>query len=255
MVLVDRDLKSVGVLLEADELPAEATGLDLAEVAYLRIRDAILNGHIPIGQPLSQVRLAKELGVSRTPLREALRRLQSEELIEGEPNRRVQVTALKVCELDQLYATRITLEALAARLTVPRLDDMACDRMKQNLCAMGQQQEWNTNSDYNRYEKFHRAFHMEMVSGAGERLVGTIARLHDHADRYRRSFFIQGYITPRNALKEHAALLDVCMRRDPNRIAAGLARHYAITALELVARLDPAYDPVATRTAVQQASR
>src|SRR4249919_562785 len=90
------------------------------EVVHDRLRESILRGEFDPRVPLSQVQLAARLGVSRTPLREALRMLQREGLIDSEPNRRVRVTELSVADLEQLYAGRVMIEALAVRLTVPR---------------------------------------------------------------------------------------------------------------------------------------
>src|SRR5215467_264664 len=89
------------------------------EVVHDRLRRAILRGEFDPKVPLSQVKLAARLGVSRTPLREALRMLQREGLIDSEPNRRVRVAALSLADLEQLYAARVLIEALAVRLTVP----------------------------------------------------------------------------------------------------------------------------------------
>src|SRR5262249_61656538 len=98
-----------------------------AGVVRARLRSAILGGDPAPTAPLSQVRLAARLGVSRPPLREALRMLQREGLIDSEPNRRVRVAKLSLADLEQLYAGRVLIEALAVRLTVPAytVDDLA----------------------------------------------------------------------------------------------------------------------------------
>src|ERR1700722_10486 len=89
------------------------------EDVYERVRTAILDGDLAPGAVMSQVALAEELGISRTPLREALRMLQSERLVEAEPNRRVRVAPMSPADLEELYVVRITLEAEALRLSVP----------------------------------------------------------------------------------------------------------------------------------------
>src|ERR1700735_2814313 len=88
---------------------------------YDRIRTAILHGELAPGSVMSQVVLADELGVSRTPLREALRILQSEGLVEAEPTRRVRVAPLTAKDLEQLCVMRIALESTALRISIPRL--------------------------------------------------------------------------------------------------------------------------------------
>src|SRR3984893_8785178 len=84
--------------------------------AYLR--ECILNGTLSPGTKLSQVTLAAQLGISRTPLREVLRMLQEEGLVEIEPNQRTRVAGLDPAELDDTYACRILMETLALSMTV-----------------------------------------------------------------------------------------------------------------------------------------
>src|SRR5258708_3751763 len=97
------------------------SGRDSTEVAYLQLRRAIVRCEIPNGVQLSQRELSQLMGVGRTPLREALRMLQREGLVEAEPNHRVRVADFSIPDLDHLYAMPITQDALPVRLTVPLL--------------------------------------------------------------------------------------------------------------------------------------
>src|SRR5213079_2359537 len=90
-------------------------------VVHERLRDAILRGEIEAGATTSQTALAKQLDAGRTPLREALRMLQREGLVVSEPNRRVRIAELSSDDAEELYVMRIALEAVAVRITVPRL--------------------------------------------------------------------------------------------------------------------------------------
>src|SRR6266550_8467747 len=82
------------------------------------LRECILDGRLPPGTKLSQVALAEQLGVSRTPLREVLRMLQEEGFVDFEPNQRMRVAGLDPAELDTDYASRIALETLALSMTL-----------------------------------------------------------------------------------------------------------------------------------------
>src|SRR6476661_4425771 len=82
------------------------------------LRECILDGTLKPGTKLSQVSLAAQLGISRTPLREVLRMLQEEGLVEIEPNQRTRVAGLDPQELDDVYASRILLETLALSMTI-----------------------------------------------------------------------------------------------------------------------------------------
>src|SRR3954463_16812407 len=94
---------------------------DNVEQVYRRVREAILEGEIAPGSVMSQVALANQLGVSRTPLREALRMLVSEGLVDARVNRRVTVKPISASDLEELVVMRVTLEAGAVRLSVGRL--------------------------------------------------------------------------------------------------------------------------------------
>jgi DNA-binding GntR family transcriptional regulator len=231
-----------------------ANETDQTNAAYVCLRKAILRGAFPANQPVSQVKLARELGVSRTPLREALRMLQSEGLIESERNKRVFVRSLDVSELDQIYGMRINLETLAARISITKFDSSNLERMSRQLQMIGQHLPIGADSDYDSYDTPHRAFHFEIISKAGDRLVKSISDLHDHAGRYRRHYCALGIYIPHDVRAEHASLLEACANRDADVLATRLARHYAGTVLGLIAQLEPTYDPIATRTAARQAS-
>ena len=105
---------------------------------YTRLRTMIFDGAFPPGSMLSQVKLAESLGVSRIPLREALRMLQKDGLIEAEHNQRVRVPSFEPAIVDSLYASRILLEALGIRLTVPRIDQADVQALKHTLAELNE---------------------------------------------------------------------------------------------------------------------
>ncbi len=223
------------------------TGRDSTESAYLLLRGAILRNELPSGIQLSQRELEQRFEVGRTPLREALRMLQREGLVEAEPNHRVRVAGFSFPDLEQLYAMRISLEALAIRLSVPCLQTVELDRLEGFLA---QKAELSTPETYERWEVLHRAFHLGLIAHAGPRIVKMAAQLSDHAERYRRFYSTE---TPRafeRGMREHRSILDACLARDPVAAAECLARHYSSVVLGTLAVLAPEYDPVVVRTAL-----
>src|SRR5580693_10243624 len=97
------------------------TRQDSVASAHARLRRLIVRGALAPGSELSQVELARRTGVSTTPLREALRRLEAEGLVESRRNRRPRVRPFDCEDLDSVYAARVLLEPPALRITVPRL--------------------------------------------------------------------------------------------------------------------------------------
>ena len=148
---------------------------------YSSLRESILNGALPPGESLSQVQLASQLGVSRGPLREAVRMLQREGLVEAEVNRRGRVSSFSIDDLEQLYAMRIVHESLAIRINVPRFTKRDIDALRGCLRRM----EALAGHDLRQWQGVDREFHFTLLAHAGDRLMRTIRELYDHADRYR----------------------------------------------------------------------
>src|SRR5437660_7335913 len=121
--------------MQIEPISATEGRIVIAQV-HEHLRQRILDGTMPPGAVLSQVQLAQQLGVSRTPLREALRLLQEERLVVAEHNHRVRVAGINLEELESLYASRIMLEPLALALTIPRLSQSEFDALDQALDDM-----------------------------------------------------------------------------------------------------------------------
>src|SRR5205814_1167862 len=142
------------------------SGRDSTEVAYLQLRRAIVRCEIPSGVQLSQRELSQLTGVGRTPLREALRMLQREGLVEAEYNRRVRVAPISMSGLDQVYARRIMLEALGIRISLLRFSHRDLETLDELVTEMdrflpdvaGQLEQW---------EVPHKEFHRMLVQYAG----------------------------------------------------------------------------------------
>jgi DNA-binding GntR family transcriptional regulator len=231
------------------------TGEDLRDASvsntedvYARLRDMLLNGEIPADTIISQVKLARELGVSTTPLREAMRLLQAEGLLIAEHNRRSRVAPLDPADIDAVYASRILLESLAIRINVPLMDRDTLAALRSGLEEMVRAA---AADDQAAWEPAHREFHQRLIDGAGPSLLRIIEPLVDRSDRYRRS----GMFGARTPLwdvgnDEHEAILQACEARDADGAGANLARHLARSALTVLARIAPEEDPVGIRTAL-----
>src|SRR5947207_14042788 len=102
--------------------PYRRNGGTTAGSLHEHLRRLILDGAIPNGASISQVELAERLGVSRTPLREAMRMLQAEGIVQADHGRRTRVTALDVGDIDTVYGTRVLMEGAGVLVMVPLLD-------------------------------------------------------------------------------------------------------------------------------------
>lgn len=224
----------------------EATTLELGEESNLEavhraLRDAILRGDLAPGQVMSQVQLAQQMGVSRTPLREALRMLQHEGLIESEPNRRVRVAGYSVHDMEELYCTRIALESVAIRLTVPRLDSTDIAELEGGLSQMAHFAETH---EYEPWEARHQQFHAVLTCKAGDRIQALLRQLSDHALRYRHLHVTRAPKAWPVGQDEHRWIVDACKARDSNLAAVRLSEHFFHTAIGVIELIEPEYRAV-----------
>src|SRR3954453_13440121 len=150
---------------------------DNVEQVYKRVREAILTGEISAGTAMSQGALADELGVSRAPLREALRMLQSEGLVDAQANRRVTVKPISATDLEELVVMRVSLETEATRLSIGRLEPEDIAALEGRLAEMAH---FAQEKDYDRWTTPHTAFHRGLTAPAGERVNAMLTQLSDH---------------------------------------------------------------------------
>jgi DNA-binding GntR family transcriptional regulator len=219
--------------------------------AYEQLRTKILVGDLAPGATFSQVQLASQLGVSRTPLREAVRLLQTEGLLNSEPKRRVRVSPLTTEDFEDLYAMRIVLDSLAVRLTVPSLTDaeLAAIRLGYLEATAAAAQ-----GDAAGYREPHRRFHFGLFAHAGPRLLRQVQDLWDHAERYRGLLSQFGgdlAVLVRLGQQDHAAILDAAERRDAPLAARRHAEHLARTALMTLVHTDHRHHPARIREALE----
>lgn len=213
---------------------------------HRRVRTLVLRGTLAPGEAVSQVQLARQLGVHRATLREALRMLQSEGLIEAEHNRRIRIAPLSSADLVQICALRITTESLAVRLTVPRLTRSDEAELEEHLAAIDP----SLGLDADSWEAAHRAFHRRLVAGADGRLRSTVVDLQDHAQRYRRAYIRHRPAALEEAWTDHCQIVDACRRRDPVAASDHLSLHLGRAAISLLAVSDPLFDPIVVRAAL-----
>lgn len=253
-VASDRAPRRAANLLSGIE-PLEIPDRRQSRVAvHARLRQLILDGTLPPGSVLSQVPLSRALGVSRTPLREALRMLQEEGLVDGEPNQRTFVTGFDSGDLEFTYSTRILLESFAVVLTIPTLTP---DDIKSAEKALRRMRTATQRENFAEWRRAHRDFHRTLVQGAGEQLVQLIEVQAERAERYLRFYQLRDTRSwwSRDTEAEHREMLETITQNHaggPNSVAA-IGNHLARTALWVIAEADPQRDPRPIRLALQMA--
>jgi DNA-binding GntR family transcriptional regulator len=197
------------------------------------LRAAILGGEIGPGERIRQEEVAQRLGASRLPVREALRMLEAEGLIENETNKGARVPRLGRHELDVMYQMRERLEPLAISESIPHLGDTELSR----LAEIQQQIEADSDVDreVSRFLELDREFHLLTYTGCPiEQLTSMVTRLWNSTQHYRRAFVkLSGPERMWVVNAEHRLLLDAIERRDTVDAERCLNGHIRRTRVEL----------------------
>ncbi|MBD9727358.1 GntR family transcriptional regulator [Streptomyces caniscabiei] len=239
--------------VRAESLPpgespaAPAGGRRLALDVHGRLRAMILTGELPPGSALLQAEMARRLGVSRTPMREAFRLLQEEGLIDARPDQRARVRSVDPEDLDAVYGARIMLETLAVSMTAKSFTAVDAERMSDALKRM---KTLTVDDHPDQWHAAHHEFHSIATQAVGPQLQRMIASLGEHSERYIRLAQLGAPASWGKAYAEHEALLEALRLSDPAEAARVVARHLARTALSVLADIAPEYEPAATRTAL-----
>jgi len=176
-----------------------------------RLRQDILRGRLAPGSVLSQVRLAAEYGVSRTPLREAMRMLQEEGLLHAETNRRAHVATFHLDDLEAISAQRILASALATSLTVGRMDASALGDLMQQFDLMAQAA---AAGDAESWRRANLAFHELHTARAPQLLVQDMRRLQERNALYRAIWLRdEPHLDPQSATEHRQILAGLSGRR------------------------------------------
>lgn len=230
----------------------QARGRDKPDVGRIHkeLREQILAGRIPAGTLLSQVELAESFGVSRTPLREALRMLQEEGLIHAENNRRARVATFHLDDLEAISAQRILLSSLATYITVPHLDEEDYAAMATSCAAMAAATEAD---DVAGWRAADAAFHAVHYSRAPQRLHHEVIRLAERNDLYRSVWLRDTPHRDSQTAVEHERILQACRQRNVLEAVHGIARHQARIAITVLTHSVPEREPAIIRAALQLA--
>ncbi len=195
------------------------------------LREAILRNILIAGQQLRQDEIARQLGVSHTPVREALRRLEAEGLVRLQPNRGFMVSALSPEEVGQLYEIRIPLECTALRLAMPHLAPEDLAGAEQILTSM------DAETDPAAWCELNNRFHAALYAPARrDRLLTLIRTLRTNVEYYLR-LYIAVMQRKQFSQQEHRRILEAVRRGNVPEAVAALEEHLDIASRMLVDHL------------------
>jgi DNA-binding GntR family transcriptional regulator len=181
------------------------------ELVYEQVRKRILEGNYAPGERISMSAIARELGVSDIPVREGIKRLQAEGLLEYETHKGAVVSRLSTIEIEELFAIREELEALALRQAAPVVTPAQLTELRRLLDEMAVAEEQHDASTYGR---LNREFHLAICDAQPYRKLSAMIRnLWDSTDWCRRIFSAdEGYLP--NSSAEHEAIFTALQKHD-----------------------------------------
>jgi GntR family transcriptional regulator, rspAB operon transcriptional repressor len=208
-----------------------------ADLVFERLQERIVSGELAPGDKLDPTEIAADLGLSRTPVREAILRLDNEGLVNRIPYRGVVVAGIDLRVAEEVAALRIHLETLAATLAVPRLRDQDLADMRETHAQLTESLKGETAQ--REFNELNRRFHMTLYQRADSAaLLRTIENLASQAERIRMHFDLrQGPAQP-----HHEAILRACENRDA-AAAAAATRDHILTAYQAMMPDDHRIEP------------
>ncbi len=206
-------------------------GLPSSERVYRQLRQMILSGELPPGTRLVEIHLGEQFGVSRTPVREALKRLTAEKLVLGDPVRGLVVHSPAPHEVSEVYLVREALESLAVRLAAQRITD---DELRQLRVILQSMRDAVAKGRTDLVVSANIAFHDVIYRAAGN---DTLFRLAKDLSDFVRRFSAEAFANLDRAsavVEEHEAILDALERHDPDAAADASASHLQSASAYLV---------------------
>lgn len=194
------------------------------ERAYLYIRSQILNGDIRPGSRLPEETVARQIGLSRTPVRGALHRLVTEGLIEFRRNVGAIVRVLPAEEIDQLLQVRVVMEGLAAELAAQYASQETIERLDA-LCQEMIEIASRDLPDLVQIARLNNEFHFLLISSCGNIHVRRIAELLGNLNVALRSYSIFTRAVLRRSMGQHAELVEALKARNPRWARAVMMAH------------------------------
>jgi DNA-binding GntR family transcriptional regulator len=198
-----------------------------ADRALATLRDLIMGGELAPGARLGEVELADRLGVSRTPVREALSRLAAEGLVEIAPNRGARVVTWTVAELEGVFDLRAVLEPQLTAHAVPNAAAADVDELDALARRMHEVGTPGPGQDLDALVPLNRAFHDRLVALAAHPTLATALAAAIHPPIVRRNFLTYDEASLRRSLAHHSEIVAALRAGDPEWARAVMTSHIA----------------------------
>jgi len=198
---------------------------------FAQLQNDIINGKYKPGDSLIETKLAKEMGVSRTPVREAIVQLELEGLVQSMPNRGVVVTGVSEQDIEDIYTIRMLIEGLAARWAAEKITDEELEELKE---AIEFEEFYTARNNTSHLLKLDSKFHEIIFKASKSKpLMHTLSNFHLYVQR-ARNISLESSGRAKEALAEHRAILQAIMERDAEKAERLTTEHIRNARLNLL---------------------
>lgn len=214
----------------------EHRSISIADQIFEQLEKDILSGRYARGEILSEVSLAKQLGVSRTPVREAIRRLEQENILQ-ETGRGLLVVGISQEDMMDMYEIRLQIEGLAARRAAARITDAELSAMRETLDLQRFYVEKGAESNSDQIKNLDSQFHEQLYQSSGSKaFCDTLLSLHKKITKFRRAS-VSKRSRAMQSIEEHETIYEALAKHDPEA-AANAVREHALRARERIHQLE-----------------
>ena len=197
-------------------------GYSLRGKIYYRLKESILNGEYRPGDNLVEMKLAKEMGVSRTPIREALRQLELEGLVRSIPNKGVVVEGVTKQDVEDIYAIRKMVEGLAARWASEKITS---EELKELKDILGLMDYYTQKGEHDKLSELDSKFHDIIFKASQSRPLESILTNFHHFIQKARMVSIGSTGRASHTLEEHTDIFTALEASDPDAAEKAIVRH------------------------------
>lgn len=196
--------------------------LPLRDVVFNTLRQAILTGELKPGERLMEIHLANKLGVSRTPIREAIRKLELEGLVTMIPRRGAEVAQITEKSMNDVLEVRRAVDALCVELACERISDEALESLKAACDDFAEQVK---TKDVKKIAQADVALHNIIVEATGnQRLISLVNTLSEQMYRYRFEY-IKDFSQHESLIEEHRVIYESIVKKDKKTAADAAKLH------------------------------
>jgi DNA-binding GntR family transcriptional regulator len=198
---------------------------------FTQLQNDILNGKYESGYSLIETRLSEELGVSRTPIREAIRQLELEGLVQAIPNKGAIVKGISAQDIEDIYTIRMLIEGLAARWATEKITHEELQELRE---ALDMEEFYTMKNDTEHLMKFDSRFHDIIFKASKSKpLMHTLSTFHHYVQR-SRNVSLSSPGRAKEVLEEHKAIFQAISEGDAERAEKLTTQHVKNASMNLI---------------------